>query len=652
MQILGKASHIALVECRLDLVEKAEGRGFEALDGKQKGDGRQGLLSAGELHHVLELFARGLRDHAHACLEDIHILHEFQLSASAAEQLPENGVIGLLNVRELFPELSAHGIVEFRHDLFQRSGGFGEVIHLALEEGISFHEFLIFIDGADIDISQGFDLSPEGGDLFFHRRKVCKCLIALGSRIRDGHLVFLPHIGSLLFNGLFEAFASGSQTEDFLIQAGDHFRRALAFPGSLVLLILQVIVLLPQCLQLLFLFDLDVIGIGRLLPEALDLLCLLFYLPAVIFSALEDRLQLCLQSLQFAPDPLRILLLEAQRLFRAASFQFQRGERGAVAFLVLLSFGQFLLQLCRGSSEFLFFFLTGSQILRRSRLLCGSLQCPLFEGAQFLAEGLHISRGLAELFLLLLDPYTKCVLADEGLLQSALVFIKFSAQDVTALLCILDRLFLFLHLLFEALSARGQLLDFTSSSQETAGIAVSTAADGAAGRKKLAFQCHHAHAVSIAARSSHCVVEGVHDHSPAQKRDRHIGAAGSRSHQGIGRADDTLLTEDLVSGQAPGIPDSRKRQEGCPACFFAFEDGDHAPGRVFILCDDILYTAPERNFDGCLVFFICGDQIRDGTDNAGFPGSFLHDTFYAAAEALIALRQIYDRLEFGFLLMP
>ena len=42
--------------------KQTEGRGFQVLDRKQQGNGRQSLLSAGELHHVLQLLAWRLGD--------------------------------------------------------------------------------------------------------------------------------------------------------------------------------------------------------------------------------------------------------------------------------------------------------------------------------------------------------------------------------------------------------------------------------------------------------------------------------------------------------------------------------------------------------------------------------------------------------------
>jgi hippurate hydrolase len=75
VEILGKSAHIALVQRRLDLVQKTEGGRLQALDREEEGDRRQSFLSARELHHILEFLARRLRDHPHTCLQNVHVLH-------------------------------------------------------------------------------------------------------------------------------------------------------------------------------------------------------------------------------------------------------------------------------------------------------------------------------------------------------------------------------------------------------------------------------------------------------------------------------------------------------------------------------------------------------------------------------------------------
>ena len=93
------------------------------------------------------------------------------------------------------------------------------------------------------------------------------------------------------------------------------------------------------------------------------------------------------------------------------------------------------------------------------------------------------------------------------------------------------------------------------------------------------------------------------------------------------------------------VADTRKGQEGRPARLFTFQDFDQPPGRILIPGDNILNAAPERDFDGRLVFFLGRDQIGNRADDPLFPGPLLHDAPDAAAEALVALREIGDRVQ-------
>ena len=101
------------------------------------------------------------------------------------------------------------------------------------------------------------------------------------------------------------------------------------------------------------------------------------------------------------------------------------------------------------------------------------------------------------------------------------------------------------------------------------------------------------------------MIKSIHDDCPAKQRDRHICAAGSRSDKRIGGSDHAGLVQDPVSCQTLVVADTRKRQEGRPARLFSFQDLDQASCCLFILRDDILYTAAQGDFDRRLVFFLC-----------------------------------------------
>ena len=92
VQIFCVAGNIGIIQGRLNLIQQAEGGRLQVLDGKQQCYGGQGFLTAGELHHILQFFARGLGYDTDACLQDIRILIQFKCTFSAAEQLFERFV--------------------------------------------------------------------------------------------------------------------------------------------------------------------------------------------------------------------------------------------------------------------------------------------------------------------------------------------------------------------------------------------------------------------------------------------------------------------------------------------------------------------------------------------------------------------------------
>ena len=102
MEILGIPVHVVVIQSRLDLIEQAERRRFQVLDREQQGDRSQSFLPAGELHHILQLLSGRLCDDPYPRFQDILILHQFESSLSAAEELAEHLVKLLRDPCELF----------------------------------------------------------------------------------------------------------------------------------------------------------------------------------------------------------------------------------------------------------------------------------------------------------------------------------------------------------------------------------------------------------------------------------------------------------------------------------------------------------------------------------------------------------------------
>ena len=88
VQITGEPAHVAVIQSRLNLVQQAEGRRLQILDGEQQRNGGQRLFSARQLHHILQLFPRRLGNDTDPRLQDVLILQKLQRSLPAAEQFP------------------------------------------------------------------------------------------------------------------------------------------------------------------------------------------------------------------------------------------------------------------------------------------------------------------------------------------------------------------------------------------------------------------------------------------------------------------------------------------------------------------------------------------------------------------------------------
>ena len=137
-QIIRVAADVGLIQCRLDLVQQAEGRRLQVLDRKKQGDGSERLLPAGKLHHILQLFARWLGDDTDSRLQDILLRHQLKPSVSSAEKLFERFVKFPLDQGKPFQELASHSLIQIPDHLQKGFFCFHQVVMLPFQEIVSF----------------------------------------------------------------------------------------------------------------------------------------------------------------------------------------------------------------------------------------------------------------------------------------------------------------------------------------------------------------------------------------------------------------------------------------------------------------------------------------------------------------------------------
>ncbi len=113
LQESAEADHVGFVEGGVHFVEQAERRRGVLEDGEEEGDGREGLLAAGEKGDALEPLPRRLRNDLESRLQDVLVRLPFhdqaEVGAAAAEERPEDlrepHADLLVGVQETLPRL-------------------------------------------------------------------------------------------------------------------------------------------------------------------------------------------------------------------------------------------------------------------------------------------------------------------------------------------------------------------------------------------------------------------------------------------------------------------------------------------------------------------------------------------------------------------
>ena len=284
LKIRSEPSHVGIVKSRLDLVQKAKGRRFQILDGKQKGDRGKRLLPSGKLHHILKFLARRLRDDFDSGLQDILVLGELQGSFSASEQLFKRLVEFPLYIPEFLRKLLTHPLVQLLNDVFQRLFRLHQVVVLAGEEGMAFQKIFIIFNRIYIYGTEFPDLILDGGNFFLHSLDVCEVFIPVFQRAVWRDLIFLPHIGDLSFSLLFCFFRLAFQTETFFIQKGNLFGKLVSFLKERFVAQISLFFFLLPLFSLCRIFSLFLPAVFNGLSERVDTV---FFLSGVLPAVLK-----------------------------------------------------------------------------------------------------------------------------------------------------------------------------------------------------------------------------------------------------------------------------------------------------------------------------------------------------------------------------
>ena len=223
-QVLRVTGHVDVVQRSFDLIEEAERRGIDVENGKIDRNSDQCLLAAGEGAQVFDDLARGRDFDFDAGFQHIAFVREVEPRMAAAEQFFKDLLEVVVDLLEARREQLFHLAAQFSDHAGQLALGLFDVRDLGFQEVVTFLDFLIFLDGADVDVAQTADLAADLGHAAAQLGQGFK-LDAEVFRFACGELVLLPQLGIGVVQLVFSSGAA-------LGQAGHLAAHPLALVGQ------------------------------------------------------------------------------------------------------------------------------------------------------------------------------------------------------------------------------------------------------------------------------------------------------------------------------------------------------------------------------------------------------------------------------------
>ena len=169
---LDESADVRFVQRRVHLVQHAEGAGLHHVDGEEQGHGRHRALATGQERYALQLLAGRLGDNVDAGLERVILIHEDEIRLTSAEELGEHDLEVIPDLVEGIGKEFLRGAIDLADHLQQLGLRVDEVGILLLEEDLALFEFLVFLNGLDIDGAHGVEALCEFLDDLFDARPV------------------------------------------------------------------------------------------------------------------------------------------------------------------------------------------------------------------------------------------------------------------------------------------------------------------------------------------------------------------------------------------------------------------------------------------------------------------------------------------------
>ncbi len=611
--VVGKTNHVGIVQCGLDLVHDAEGRGAYFQNGEIQGDSHEGALAAGQQGNRTQSLSGRLGLDLDAAVQDVIGILQFQRGLTAAKQFQEGLGEGRLNGLELLGKDHAHFFGDLGDNAFQLRFGFLHVVALLGQISITLVDTLIFLDGVQIDIAQTGNRAFQFADSPLCLTHVFQLHTLLtGSLVRQ--LVRIPQLVqklTLLHGGReflllqHRYFTFHSQQFRILIAAvlicldTLSFQRQLFFAQAADLIILLLIFGTQSLQDLLLLQNLSfqrfvvrlkaLHHIGTLFTVAVDVPTQPFQLShsrfrGRLFTFQGRQMRRC--RCDFAADGSHLLLQVILTLGLALSLSTQ--SCGST-----FQFGDALLGLCR---------------------IC---LCTLGAGLDLLQFAFQ---DLAAVFqfchLIPCRSHTLFQLQNGVLVFAALGhggfhFVVGGGQLAAGLLQNTIGTFQIFRQLLQLLT---QPLQFVGTGKNTRTLAGRTTGHGTAGVQHLAVQSDQFEAMTVLTGNSNSNIHILRNDHTAQQVGEYFFVFGIELNQLVTQTNDALFIHDLTITEISRT-DGSQRQECGTACIAALQVLDGGLTVFLTVHHDMLHGAAQSGFDchGILVRHMdqSGDRAVD-----------------------------------------
>ena len=136
------------------------------------------------------------------------------------------------------------------------------------------------------------------------------------------------------------------------------------------------------------------------------------------------------------------------------------------------------------------------------------------------------------------------------------------------------------------------------------------------------------------------VVDGLCYQHPAQKIADDTGVPFIGPHQGAGKPHRPLFLQGFLFRKIVPVSHAGQGKEGGPSETVLLQEGDHVPGRLFRVGDNVLNIAAQGRLHSRLVLLVHPDEIRHHAKDARVLLPLLHDLTDAVPVAVIALSHV------------